>query len=270
MVRTALGMGLKLARVVPDVIVSVTGALNAGLPDPSRTVSVTVAELAMVMESGLTVRFMLAGTGGEGVPMVSDALLLKAPMDAEMLVSVFAAAESKVTEATPQGGVAPGQGPLVTAVAAGENVPAPTVLDENDTFAPAMPALVPSRTVAVTDVLLTGFAIVAAPSATAIVAGTCGGVPMVRDAVLLIVPDVLTTDAVIVTTAFTAAPAVNVTEAVPAALVVPLFAEKVPAVGTLTRKFTVAPDTAAAVESMTVAVTVAVPALAIAEGRTDT
>jgi hypothetical protein len=40
---TELGIGLKLARVVPAVIVSVTGWLYAGAPVPVRSVTLTVA-----------------------------------------------------------------------------------------------------------------------------------------------------------------------------------------------------------------------------------
>jgi hypothetical protein len=70
---------LKLAKDEPEVIVNVTGLLNAGEPLASWSVIFTAVWLLIPTESGFTATVMLAGVGGGGVPIVRLALLFSVP-----------------------------------------------------------------------------------------------------------------------------------------------------------------------------------------------
>ncbi len=269
MVSTELGIGLKLPRVVPEVIVSVTGWLYEGEP-ALMSVTLTVAWLEMLMESGLIVSDMLVGTGPTGFPMRSVALLLIAPDAPLMSVSVSSpagVAAVNVTVATPQ--VAPGQAPLV-AVAAGVKAPAPATLDVNVTVAPGMSPEA-SRTVAFT-VVLPPLAMLVGLSDTAMVVGTRGGVPMVIWALPLTVPVPVVTVARMVAVWLSPAgeAAVNVVVAMPEKSVVSEAGAKEPAAALITEKLTLTPDMTRAEASVTVTVTPAVPPFAILAAESET
>ncbi len=64
---------LKLARVAPVVIDNDTAVLYAGIPPAPMTVTLTVAGLRILIESGFTVIEALIGVGGVGVPICTCA-----------------------------------------------------------------------------------------------------------------------------------------------------------------------------------------------------
>jgi hypothetical protein len=244
---------LKLARVAPDVIVSVTPLLNAGPPVPSRSVTATTAELEILMVSGFMVSDMLTGTGGGGEPMVNEALLLTVPAVADISTIVSVATPLTVTEATPSA--------LVVAVAAGVKFTAPGTLTENVTVAPLIGADNASKTVADT-VVLPPFPMADVPSDTVTVVGTWGGVPIVIGALPLIVPKPTETVARMVAVV-SGATAVNRLVATPDASVTAAEGLNVPVPAMITEKETVAFGTTAKLESLTTAVTVVEPPLAM-------
>jgi hypothetical protein len=246
-VSTALGIGLKLARVVPVVIVRVTGLLYAGFPEASRSVTLTVAWADMLMLSGLIESDMLAGVGGGGEPMVRDALLFSGATVAVIFTTVSTAVAVKVTVATPEA--------LVTAVG-DEKFPAVTSLTEKVTVVPAT-GVAPLMTVASTVVVpLEGM--VVDPSDTTIDVGTRGGVPITIGALPMIVLAPTVTVARMVALTLTAF-AVKVDTAWPAALVIAGVGLKDPAVALITEKETLTFGTTCAEAFVTVAVTVDVP-----------
>lgn len=176
-VSTALGIGLKLARVVPVVIVRVTGLLYAGLPEASKRVTLTAAWADMLMLSGFIVSDMLAGVGAGGTPIVKDALLLKVLVAVIFTIAFTAAFAVKVTVATPAASVVP---------VGDEKFPVVLSLTVNVTVKPGMPPEA-SVTVAVTVVLPGGGLMVEGASNTTTEVGMRGGVPIVIGALPLIV-----------------------------------------------------------------------------------
>ncbi len=250
---------LKLARVAPDVIPSVTEVLYAG-PVAPRTVTLTMAWLWMLIESGLIVIAALVGMGGGGVPMVNFALLLTAPVVAVMFT----------IESSPAGEMAVNVTvvwPNASVRAAAEKLPAPGTLTVNVTVAPLITPNA-SLTVAVT-VVLPPLLMVEVLSETMTAVGTRGGVPMMSWALPLIVPLPPITEAIIVATWLSPAgeAALNVVVATPEALVVTEAALKDPVTALITVKLTVTLGNAAPVESVTVAFTVAERPLLMDDGK---
>lgn len=262
---TTLGIGLKLPVPVPPVIRNVTPLLNAGLPDASRSVTVTVAWADIVMLSGLIVRFMLAGTGGGGVPTVREALLLTG-----LAVAVIVTIESspagvlavKVAVAIPQ--VTPGQAPVVVTRL---KLPAAAGATVNVTVAPGMgPAA--SLTVADTE-SLPPLLMVGVPRDTRTDVGIRGGTPMVIGALPMIVLAPTVTVARMVALTLTAF-AVKVVTAWPDALVIAGVGLKDPEVPLITEKETLTLGITCDKAFVTVAVTVDVPDVGILDKESVT
>jgi hypothetical protein len=249
----------KLARLVPTVIVNVTGLLYAGLPEASRSVTLTAAWADMLMLSGLIVSDMLAGVGGGGLPMVRDALLFREPTVAVMFTIESSPAGElavNVTVATPNASV--------VALAAGVKFPAPV----NVTVTPLIKTDEASRTVADT-VVLPPLTMVVVPSETTTEAGIRGGVPMVIGALpmIVLVPTVTVARMVALTSTFAA---LKVDTAWPDALVTARVGVQDPEAALITEKETLTFGTTCAEAFVTVAVTVAVPNGAILDAESVT
>ena len=186
----------KLARLAPDVMVSVTDVENAG-PLVPRTVTLTIAWLWMLIESGLIVIDALVGVGGGGLPMLKAALLLTAPAVAVMFTAELSPAGELAVNVTVVR-------PSASVRAAAVKLPAAGTLIENVTVCPLMTPTA-SLTVAVT-VVLPPLAMDDVPSETTTELGTRTGVPIVIGALPLTVPKPVVTEACIVAAAFTVAP----------------------------------------------------------------
>ena len=195
---------------------------------------------------------MLAGVGGGGVPMVSEAPLFSVPTVALIVTIAFTAFAVKVSVATPK--------PLVTTVPEAR-FPAVTSLTENVTVTPLMTTPTASLTVADT-VVLPDEAMVVDPRVTMIEVGTCGGVPMTMEALPVIVPVPTVTLARMV--AFVSGvTAVNRLVAAPNALVTAVDGLNVPVPALITEKATLTFGTTTKLASLTTAVTVVEPPLAM-------
>lgn len=195
--------------------------------------------------------------------MVNDALLPTMPAVALIfMIELFpAAAAVKVTVVWPSASV----------TAAAVKLPAAAGALVNVTVAPGMGRLDASLTVAVTEVLPPlAIQFVVVPSDTTTVDGTCTGIPIVIGALPLIVlvPTVML--ARIVAVALTAAPAVNTDVAWPDAFVTTGVGLNDPAVELITEKETLTFGITTEEASVTVAVALTVPLLAIVEADSDT
>jgi hypothetical protein len=202
---------------------------------------------------------MVAAVGGGGVPMVSEALLFRVPTVAVIVTVAFTAFAVKVSVATPEA--------LVNAVPE-LKLPIVPSLTENVTFTPLMTTPTASLTVADT-VVLPDEAMVAEPRETTIDVGTWGGAPMVMGALPLTVavPTVTLTRMVAVVFGVVA---VKRLVATPDAFVTPKAGVSVPAVALITEKVTLTFGMTTEDASVTTAVTVALPPLAMAAAESDT
>jgi len=204
---------------------------------------------------------MVAGTGGGGAPMESDALLFRVPTVAVIVMIVFTTLAVNVTVATPVA--------FVVAVVA-DRLPAVPLLTANVTTTPLIPPR-ESDTVADTVVLPGGTGIEEDPRDTTTEVGTRGGVPITRAALPLTVPVPTCTDARMVTLELLpAASAVKVDVTAPDALVTAAEGLKEPAVALITEKVTFTFGITCPEESRTVAVTDVAPRFAMADEPRDT
>jgi hypothetical protein len=203
---------------------------------------------------------MVAGTGGGGEPMISVAPLFRVPTVAVIVTVALTAFAVKVSVATPE--------TLVATVPPKRKLPAVTSLTVNVTFTPLMTTPAASLTVADTAVL-PDETIVAEPRVMIIEVGTWGGVPMVMEALSLIVA-VPTVTLTLMVAVVSAVVAVNRLVAIPDAFVTAEEGVSVPAVALITEKVTPTFGITTELASVTIAVTVEVPPLAMAAAERDT
>ncbi len=192
--------------------------------------------------------------------MGNDTLLLTVPTVAVTSTIVFVATAVTLTDATPEA--------MVVAVAAGAKVTAPGTLTENVTVTPLIGADNASRTVADT-VVLPPLPMVDEPSDTMTVVGTWGGAPIEMAALPLIMPTPAETVARMFAIVF-GVTAVNRLVATPDALVTAVDGLNVPVPALITEKATLAFGTTTEFASLTTAVTVVEPPLAMVAAESDT